>query len=352
MSVSLGNIAKQVNAKIVAGGQNPIDTARLVGSVEALETRYSVANLADLPTAALNAGRFIYVEDIAAYRYSDGTQWTNDYDTTTSVTEGQLFSWGGSFSSVPTLGDGTTNCSCSPVREFYSATDWSQVSATNYLTSALKTSGEIWSWGSNACGALGDGTLTTRSSPVREICSDTNWCSVSLGFCHNSAIKTSGELWTWGGNSSGVIGDGTTIRRCSPVREFCSAINWCKVSAGFDHSNAIKTSGELWVWGNNDCGALGDGTTVNKCSPVREFCSATDWCTVSSGGLRNTSAIKTSGELWSWGRNDVGQLADGTVVQQCSPVREITSSSDWFHVGLGGLRSHAIKGTKKGFNEP
>jgi hypothetical protein len=126
MPVSLGNIAKQVNSKILSGGQNPIDTALLVGSVEALETRYSVANVASLPPAADNTERFIYIEDIAAYRYSDGTQWTNDYDTTPSPT-GELWVWGRAVCGE--IGDGTTTDKCSSVREFCSATNWCQVSA-------------------------------------------------------------------------------------------------------------------------------------------------------------------------------------------------------------------------------
>jgi alpha-tubulin suppressor-like RCC1 family protein len=370
----------------------------LVGSVEALESRYSVANLAALPPAADNTGRFIYVEDIAAYRYSDGTQWTNDYDTTLRGKSGEIWVWG--FGSCGQLGDGTLTDKCSPVREFCSATDWCLVSAGALHTAAIKTSGQIWTWGHNDCGSLGilqcvafacsparefcsatdwcqvsagdrntaaiktsgqlwtwgngrygavgDGTCNiNRTSPVREFCSATDWCQVSVGYLHTVAIKTSGQLWAWGfnGSISGRLGDGTATSRCSPVREFCSATDWCQVSAGGYITAAIKTSGQLWAWGCNNYGFLGDGTVTNRLSPAREFCSATDWCQVSAGqfATRASAAIKTSGQLWTWGRNNNGQVGDGTQTNRCSPVREFCSATDWCQVSVGYLHTVAIK---------
>ena len=340
MSVAVGKIVTQVNSKILSGGQDVINTARLAGSVEAIEEIYSVANLASLPPAADNTGRFIYVIDIGAYRYSDGTQWTNDYDTTLTATSGQLWSWG--LNACGNLGDGTTVNKCSPVREFCSATDWSGVKAGYYHSAALKTSGQIWVWGCNGCGNLGDGTTVNKCSPVREISSSTDWCQLSAGGAGGAAIKTSGQIWTWGSNVFGVLGDGTTVTKCSPVREISSSTDWCQVNVRNSTMSAIKTSGQLWAWGRNFCGALGDGTITDRCSPVREICSATDWCSACSGGGLIV-AIKTSGQLWGWGYNNNGRLGDGTATARCSPVREFCSATDWCQVSTGYRRSVAIK---------
>lgn len=347
MPVSVGKLVDQVNSKILAGGQDAIDTARLVGSVEALESRFSVANLASLPPAADNTGRFIYVEDIEAYRFSDGTQWTNDYDTTLAATSGQLWVWGNNTCGI--LGDGGLNVSkCSPVREFCSAANWCQVSVGRFHTLAVKSSGQLWAWGMTRCGSLGDGsgygayTGAPICSPVQEICSATNWCQASTGHRHSAAVKTSGELWVWGSNGCGKLGDGTTTDRCSPVREFCSATNWCQVSVTYRHAASIKTSGELWVWGFNNQGQTGDGTTTQQCSPVREFCSATDWCQVSASN-RTTAAIKTDGTLWGWGCAFFGILGDGTTTNRCSPVQEICSATNWCQVSVTYQHSAAIK---------
>jgi alpha-tubulin suppressor-like RCC1 family protein len=275
---------------------------------------------------------------------SSSTDWcqvsTGNYHTAAVKTSGQIWAWGNN--ACGSLGDGTTVARCSPVREFCSATDWCQVSAGSTHTAAVKTSGQIWAWGNNACGRLGDGTTVPRCSPVRERCSATDWCGVSVGNAHTAAIKTSGQIWAWGNNGSGRLGDGTTVVKCSPVRERCSATDWCGVSAGGYHTAAIKTTGQIWSWGSNTCGRLGDGTTVGRCSPVRERCSATDWCGV-SGGRYHAAAIKTTGQIWAWGGNSIGQLGDGTTTDRCSPVREISSSTDWCRVSAGSLTTAAIK---------
>jgi alpha-tubulin suppressor-like RCC1 family protein len=280
----------------------------------------------------------IFLNNENFYVYSDGVQWSNNFCTVSSATS-TLWVWGG-FSSSIAIGDGTLNSRCSPVREFCSATDWCHIDVKSCLAVALKTSGQLWAWGANNCGQIGDGTTIDRCSPVREFCSATDWCQVSSGGSHTAAIKTSGELWTWGQSSQGQLGNGTTSNSCSPVREFCSATDWCYVEA----SNAvwaIKTNGQMWVWGSNSLGQLGTGASGNVCSPVREFCSATDWYQVKKGGA--VIAIKTNGQLWGWGSNTFGVIGDGTTIARCSPVREFCSATDWCQVGPGNNHSTAVK---------
>jgi alpha-tubulin suppressor-like RCC1 family protein len=257
-------------------------------------------------------------------------------------TTGELWGWGANTTGALGIGS-SRSASNSPVREFCSATDWCQVSAAGHGAAAIKTSGQLWTWGCNAYAQLGDGTTINRCSPVREFCSATDWCQVGAGFYSMLAIKTTGELWGWGRNLSGQLGIGSsvTLGRCSPVREFCSATDWCRVATSETHAVAIKTTGQLWVWGSGANYGLGDGTASTRCSPVREFCSATDWCFIeaSKGGGRNTAAIKTSGQLWVWGRNTFGSLGiNETPVGfcgRCSPVREFFSANDWNRVSVG-----------------
>jgi alpha-tubulin suppressor-like RCC1 family protein len=266
----------------------------------------------------------------------------NGFSMAAVKTSGQLWTWG--YNTNGRLGDGTTTNRNSPVREFCSAVDWCFVSSDVCAGSmaAIKTSGQLWTWG--AVNGLGDGTIVAKSSPVREFCSATDWCQVSSGMNHVLAVKTSGQLWGWGENSQGRLGIGSSnsSARLSPVREFCSATDWCQASAGTCHSAAVKTNGQIWTWGNNATGRLGDGTTVNRCSPVREFCSATDWCQVSAG-LYHTSAVKFNGQLWSWGSNNGSRLGDGTTIDSCSPVREFCSATDWFKVSAGNITTMAVK---------
>ena len=210
------------------------------------------------------------------------------YHTSALKTDGTLWSWGrGNYGR---LGDNTATSKSSPVREITSSTTWCQTSAGGISTSAIKKDGTLWSWGGGL--QLGDNTTTNRSSPVREASSSTTWCQTSVGYRHASAIKTDGALWSWGSNGCGQLGDNTTTGRSSPVREITSSTTWCQTSAGCVNNSALKTDGTLWTWGGNLCGQLGDNTITNRSSPVREITSSTTWCQTSAGKV-DTSAIKT-----------------------------------------------------------
>ena len=337
--MNVNQIEIALSQKISASSTN-FDLLAASKALQLLKTNgvYVVSTYGGLPSAASNEGKIYFIEDIETVVWSNGKFWLRLLDKGAAVT--QLWAWGNNYQGE--VGDGTRTNRCSPVREFCSATDWCQVSAGGGQPKAIKTSGQLWSWGINNCGRVGDGTTIRRCSPVREFCSATDWCQVSSGGNSTAAVKTSGQIWAWGYNCCGNLGDGTITFKCSPVRERCSATDWCRVSAGSLHTTAVKTSGQLWTWGRGSCGALGDGTVTDRCSPVREFCSATDWCGVSAGGYF-TMAIKTTGQIWTWGRGSSGQLGNGTTTSICSPVREFCSATDWCQVSAGGSRSAAIK---------
>ena len=343
MTINVSNLILKLQQKI-SGSSDEADLLYYAKAIEQLKTGkiFSIDSVTQLPSSPQNPGALYYVQRDETVYFSSDFGWVEIYKRPVSA----IFSWGDNGSSTAQcaqLGDGTFTSQCSPVREISSSIDWCEVSAGNFHSAAIKTSGQLWAWGSNSGGPLGDGTQTIRCSPVRERCSATNWCDVSAGSYQTAAINTSGQLWAWGNNACGRLGDGTTINRCSPVREFCSATDWCSVSTGTQHTSAVKTTGQLWVWGNNAYGRLGDGTTVLKCSAVRERCSATDWCQVSAGD-QHTAAVKTSGQIWAWGCNDGGQLGDNTSgINRCSPVREISSSTDWCSLSTGTSRTFAIK---------
>lgn len=262
--------------------------------------------------------------------------------------DGSLWVWGG----PGTIGDGTGNYQTrfSPVREFCSATDWCCVSTSGYggvgVNAGLKTTGEIWTWGSSVCGQLGDGTTVRKCSPVREISSSTNWCFLSTSIRNVGAIKTDGSLWMWGNNFYSQLGIGFGLNtRSSPVREATSSTNWLSVRPATNHTIGLKSDGTIWSWGCNCFGVLGIGNTTCRISATREFCSATNWCNINSGSYNTSFAIKTDGSLWSWGSNNFGVLGDGTTTCRCSPVREFSSSTDWCCASAADNFTTAIKTT-------
>jgi alpha-tubulin suppressor-like RCC1 family protein len=260
---------------------------------------------------------------------------------------GTLWSWG--LNNVGQLGINVLGGSFSCARqEITSSTNWCFTSSGGCNTAAIKTEGSLWTWGSGACFALGRGNLTSNScSPIREFSSSTDWSFVDVGQINSmSAIKQNGSLWSWGLNCCGKLGDGTTVTRSVPTREFTSSTNWCAVSLASFHSAAVKTDGTLWSWGCGANGALGYGSTTSQCSPVREVSNSPDWKSVSAGGELTTVALKNDNSLWIWGCTGISDL--GT---KCSPVQEITSSYDWYKhtVGGGSIMSVKTDGTLWGW---
>ena len=160
---------------------------------------------------------------------------------------------------------------------------------------------ELWTWGNNLYGALGDNTITQRLTPVTTSAGGANWKQVACGGNHTAAIKTDGTLWTWGRNDDGgQLGTNNLTTISTPVTTFAGGTNWKQVSCGYYMTAAIKTDGTLWVWGQNFSGGLGINAVNNTfphyyiCTPVTTFAGGTNWKQVACGSL-HTSAIKTDG---------------------------------------------------------
>ena len=152
------------------------------------------------------------------------------------------------------------------------------------------------------------------------------------------------KLYSWGDGSSGQLGLGNTTSFSTP-QQVGALITWSKVSTGDISSMAIKTDGTLWVWGANTSGKLGLGNTTGYSSP-KQVGSLTNWSLVSCGGSNNSSAIKTDGTLWSWGRSNLGQLGLGNITDYSSP-KQIGSSATWSTPESGRLSLAAMIDSKE-----
>ena len=204
----------------------------------------------------------------------------------------------------------------------------------------------LWGWGENSTGQLGDNTRTSTSSPIQTVAGGTNWKQVAAGYFFSAAIKTDGTLWTWGRNSYGQLGDNTITNRSSPVQIYTGGTNWKQVSLGNFHAVALKTDGTLWTWGRNNHGQLGQNTNTNRSIPAETAAGGTNWKQVAviGGGRGNEcAAIKTDGRLWLWGRNNYGQLGDNTRTSKSSPIQTVAGGTNWKNVAVGTEGSAAIK---------
>ena len=253
---------------------------------------------------------------------------------------GQLWGWGRNLDG--NLGDNTVVNKSSPVQTVTFGTNWSQVSCGQNHTASIKTDGTLWMWGSGFYGQIGNNTGLNRSSPVQTVAGGNNWSSVACGYYHTAAIKTDGTLWTWGQNSNGQLGDNTATRKSSPVQTIAGGTNWSSVAGGVFHTAATKTDGTLWMCGQNSSGQLGDNTTIRKSSPVQTIAGGTNWSSV-AGGVYHTAAIKTDGTLWTWGTNAFGQLGDNTLIHRSSPVQVVGFATNWSSVACGYYSTYALK---------
>ena len=273
-----------------------------------------------------------------------GTNWkqvaSGAFHTAAIKTDGTLWAWG--LNNNGQLGDNSSlNSRQSPITTIAGGTNWKQVACGYYYTAAIKTDGTLWTWGQNNNGQLGDNTLTNRSSPVTTAAGGTNWKQVACGYYHTTAIKTDGTLWTWGYNFFGQLGNNNTVSYSSPVTTIAGGINWSQVSCGFMHTTAIKTDGTLWTWGKNDFGQLGTANTVSYSSPVTTIAAGTDWKQVSAG-KNHTNAIKTDGTLWTWGINNLGQLGTNNTTIYSSPVTTIMGGTNWKILNIGSYNHSVI----------
>jgi len=208
------------------------------------------------------------------------------------------------------------------------------VSTTECHMLAIKTDGTLWTWGSNSTGELGDGTTIVRSSPGTTSGGGTTWCQAAAGDGQSSGIKTDGTLWAWARNGQGQLGDGTTICRSSPVTVAGGGTNWCQVNNNDRYNTvAVKTDGTLWTWGCGCCGALGEGSTNGRSSPGTTAGGGTNWRQASTGRF-NGAAVKTDGTLWTWGYNGQGQLGNGGTTARCSPGETQGNLTGWIEVSL------------------
>lgn len=174
---------------------------------------------------------------------------------------------------------------------------------------ALKNDGTVWTWGFNNYGQLGDGTTTARTSPVQVI-GLTGATSIAGGDIHSLSIKSDSTVWAWGGNLKGQLGNSNSISQPTPVL-VDSLTGIIGIAAGQLFSIALRNDGTAYAWGDNSWHQLGDGTFSNYRDYPAKMIGLTGIVEISAGS-NHSIALKNDGTLWACGKNDNGQLGDST----------------------------------------
>jgi len=308
------------------------------------------------------------------------------------VSQIELYSWGAN--SEGSVGDNTNINKSSPV-QIGSDLDWTDIDGKGEKSNGIR-GGRLFGWGRNAKGKAGFAQIGgyNFSSPI-QIGSLTTWTSVHGGWENGFGIRNDNTLWVWGNGTSGAIGDNTQgINRSSPIQvgvddgwikaegtagpavaaittnnelyvwgnnqfgqlglnesnlagdrssptQVGVSSDWVDVSAGTSHFISLKTDGTLWTWGRNNEGQLGLNDTVDRSSPVQVGL-LTTWANI-SGARECSFAVKTDGTLWAWGTGTSGRLGDGTIIDKSSPV-QIGALTNWStepKTLMGSHRAHS-----------
>ncbi len=277
------------------------------------------------------------VQESRAARVSSG-----EAHTCAVTPSGGVKCWGRNY--FGELGDGTNTDRHAHVDVVGLTSGVASVSSGYLHTCAVTTSGGVKCWGYNHYGQLGDGTTIYSNIPVDVVGLTSGVASISSGGAHTCALTTSGGVKCWGDNDHGKLGDGTNINRLSPVDVFGLTSGVSSISSGGDHTCALTTSGGVKCWGGNYSGQLGDETNTDSLTPVDVFGLTSGVSSISSGG-DHTCALTTSGGAKCWGNNFHGQLGDGTVKVRYTPVDVTGLASGIISVSSGYMHTCAVTST-------
>ena len=190
--------------------------------------------------------------------------------------------------------------------------------------------GTVYACGQGLSGQLGNGSFGKSATPVAVVgLPAVGVKSLTSSWMGSGALMNDGSYYDWGYNAAGQLGDGTTTNSAVPVHVPLPAPVAQASMGGSTAANGqtivLLTNGDVWTWGNGAFGQMGNGTRVSSPSPIQVMPhGGARWVFVNSGGYASY-AIDATGTLWSWGRNDVGQLGTG---------RTPNTSATPLHIGV------------------
>lgn len=242
---------------------------------------------------------------------------------------GHVYAWGEN--GAGELGNNSTVASTVPVdisaTGILSGISVREVSAGPGFSMAVSSNGHVYTWGLNVNGQLGDNSVTDSHVPIDVSASGAlngvSIAAISAGANHAMALSEAGDIYTWGNNSEGQLGDNSTTDSHVPVAVATSGvlagIVLHAIAAGSGFSTAVGENGHTYTWGMNAGGELGDGTTTARLVPVDIS---------ANGGLSGVSivavdaslALDVGGKVYAWGLNAAGEIGDGSTVDSLVPT--------------------------------
>lgn len=244
------------------------------------------------------------VYDISVDDAGYASQASSRSDHILAVQNKKAYAWGRNDQGQLGTGDRAEKTSMTPVQGL-DGLDIVAVAAGHQFSLALDAEGDVYAWGHNGYGQLGNGSDAAQQiTPVKVDISGVE--QISAGHYHALVKKKDGTIWGWGRNLNGALGVGDAESYSAPVQIPLSDIK--EVVAGYNTSFFLKNSGTVYACGDNSDGKLGDGTRDNRATPVR-IEGLSNVCQISSNTC--TIFLKTDGTAYGTGNNNYGQLGLG-----------------------------------------
>jgi alpha-tubulin suppressor-like RCC1 family protein len=315
-----------------------------IGTVGANVTTYSDTTVSEGITyvyrvCASNANGNSSYSNEATYVSSPilGAVAAGESHTVTLKDDGTVWAWGRN--NYGQVGNGSLTNILYPTQLTTLTNSIVEVAAGTSHTVALDPVGQVWAWGRNQAGQLGDGTTSTRSKPILVSSLGNAVHTIEAGEEFTVAVKENGSVWAWGRNTYGQIGDGTLTTRTRPASVSGFTASVTDIASGFAHSVALQSDGTVWTWGLNNYGQLGNGTVENILRPSQTSLAGV---TQVAAGNYFSMALRSDGTVWTWGSNGSGQLGDGTTVNKSYPT-QILGLDRVIDIACGGSFAMALK---------
>jgi alpha-tubulin suppressor-like RCC1 family protein len=245
--------------------------------------------------------------------------------------------------SPPTEGVANPACILPPKQMLRPEVGFSSISAGGNFGCGISTDQNIYCWGSNLAGQLGNGVQGTGPLPSLATVKNERFTTISAGAAHACALNLVGTAYCWGDDSQGQLGDHRQMNSTTPIPVADTTLSFKAISAGASHTCAITQAGLAYCWGDGDDGQLGNGQGSDSDTPVLVSASTT-FSAIAAGG-DHTCGVATSGSMLCWGSNRTGQLGTGATGGILLVPTAVSGGGGYTQVSAGEEHTCGIAGS-------